>query len=165
MLRMSVELAGVLGFRVLLSRDEELDTIQEGQRHERMVTFKKGTTELGRGFNPFDPEKISLRSNTSTPPDGLDEYDKIVLRKFPGLSLKDATAAYENYVDEMRYADHLKELAKYPDGTLEEFNALSPEEQEIHWDEFHRIEAQGSDEHMYFYRVLMNKHLETHFGH
>lgn len=165
MLRMSVEMAGVVGFRVLLSHDEELEAIRHRQSVERMATFKKGTIELAQKANPFDLGKYFPKTAAYSAPLDLDEYDKFVLSQYPGLSLKEATRAYERAADEKRHAEFLADLANNPpQGTLEEFNTRSWEEQQALWDEFHRRDRMGTADEMYFYRVLMDQHLKGYIG-
>lgn len=50
-------------------------------------------------------------------------------------------------------------------GTEEEWDALSPHEQAVEWDEFHSLCAQGTADTMYFYKVLMGLWIKGYAGH
>lgn len=50
-------------------------------------------------------------------------------------------------------------------GSLDEWHALTEEEQSLEWDNFHDLCAQGIADEMYFYRVLMDMHLVGYVGH
>ena len=65
---------------------------------------------------------------------------------------------------ELQSAEHHAE-AEFESGTVEEWNALSSEEQSSEWDSFHSLCAQGIGDEMYFYRVLMDKWLVGYVGH
>lgn len=50
-------------------------------------------------------------------------------------------------------------------GTHEEFMALSEEDQQQEWNEFHARCIQGDAEGMYFYHVMMGQWLQGYCGH
>ena len=50
-------------------------------------------------------------------------------------------------------------------GSLEEWDALSAEEQASQWEDFHDRCTLGIADEMHFYRVMMNKHLVDYVGH
>ena len=50
-------------------------------------------------------------------------------------------------------------------GTQAEWEALSEEEQDAEWDNFHSLNEKGVADDMYFYRVLMDMHLVGYVGH
>jgi len=50
-------------------------------------------------------------------------------------------------------------------GSQEEWDALSFDEKADQWDEFHDLCARGIGDQMYFYQVMMNRHLVGYVGH
>ena len=67
----------------------------------------------------------------------------------------------EGRSDAIRYNDFEPEVI----GSQEEWEALSSADQESQWDDFHDRCARGIADDMYFYRVMMNKHLVGYAGH
>lgn len=53
----------------------------------------------------------------------------------------------------------------YGTGTQEEWHALTKEQQDVEWDNFHDLCAQGIADEMYFYDVMMKMHLVGYVGH
>lgn len=51
-----------------------------------------------------------------------------------------------------------------PEGTREEWDALTEDKQLQEWETFHEKCAQGIADGMYFYRVMMSMHLEDYVG-
>lgn len=70
----------------------------------------------------------------------------------------------ENVFLDAYMAEQLMETY-FETGSIEEWKALSKEQQEAKWDEFHHLCAQGVGDEMYFYRVLMNQWLVGYVGH
>ncbi len=68
----------------------------------------------------------------------------------------------EGKLDAQRHEGFLAEASS---GSQEEWDALSTAEQEAQWDEFHDLCARGIADEMYFYQVMMNKHMVGYVGH
>ncbi len=77
---------------------------------------------------------------------------------FSGTSLADSWECGKEYRE--RYCDDLPVF-----GTEEEWQALSSDQQNEEWDEFHDRCAIGTADDMYFYSVMMNKFLVGYVGH
>lgn len=74
------------------------------------------------------------------------------------------TPLYEHYEAGSKYVQDFYDSLE-PEGTQEEWDALSSDEQWEQWDSFHELCAQGIADTMYFYRVMMSMHLENYVGH
>ncbi|MFP3637555.1 hypothetical protein [Paraburkholderia sp. SIMBA_054] len=59
----------------------------------------------------------------------------------------------------------LTDFHESQEGTQEEWDALSAEEQSAEWDEFHELCAAGVGERSYYYRILMDRWLVGYVGH
>jgi len=55
--------------------------------------------------------------------------------------------------------------SEQPEGTQEEWDRLSPDEQGSQWDRFHELCAKGAGEDHYFYSLLMPQWLVGYVGH
>lgn len=67
--------------------------------------------------------------------------------------------------DDAERQEYLRAEVEGSIGSHEEWDALSSDEQDAHWDEFHDRCALGVADEMYFYRVMMNKHMVGYVGH
>lgn len=47
----------------------------------------------------------------------------------------------------------------------QEWDAMTPEEQEEQWESFHEENAAGTADNLYFYEVMMARHLVGYVGH
>jgi hypothetical protein len=103
--------------------------------------------------------------------DEADTYQMVV------MSLDEAAFELAGYLrggnfaselDDPEVQFHLREEAgDYVDveGTQEEWDALSDEERAAEWKTFHELNADGTADEMYFYRILMNTFLIGYCGH
>lgn len=71
----------------------------------------------------------------------------------------------EMYVSAHEEAEARQSEYEQSNGSKEEWDALSAEEQYEQWDNFHDLCTLGIADVLYFYRVMMNMHLEGYVGH
>ena len=76
-----------------------------------------------------------------------------------------AKIQYDRLSEELPSLEWELEYEPISSGTVEEFDALSNEEQSEWWNTFHDKCAQGTADDLYFYRVLMDKFLVNYVGH
>lgn len=79
--------------------------------------------------------------------------------------LFEGTPLHAEYLDGHHYYETQVEEFESSCGSIAEWNALTDEERSSEWEEFHELCAAGIADTMYFYRVMMNMHLEDYVGH
>ncbi|MBC3871737.1 hypothetical protein [Undibacterium oligocarboniphilum] len=87
-------------------------------------------------------------------------YSQLIENYFDGTPLK------ESYISGYQALQNAgTDMDCFDSGTLEEYLALSDEEKQDIWEEFHSKCAQGVADELYFYHVLMAQWLEGYVGH
>lgn len=87
--------------------------------------------------------------------------------KMPSLLNQEQTLA-QGWREGKDDAERLEDLQAEVEGSIgsrEEWDALSSDEQDAHWEEFHDRCALGVADEMHFYHVMMNMHLVGYVGH